>query len=123
MARLKERAKEKSKMWRDIQIADLSETQNQNDPTAGDRLARYRTELANERTLLAYTRTALGFIAVGIPAVWWFTELAIQALGVASLSIGGLLIGAGIYRFFSVKAEIDAHHKKYNQRRSDGEVC
>ena len=43
--------------------------QDQNDTAIRDRLARYQTELANERTLLAYTRSALGFIVVGIPAV------------------------------------------------------
>ena len=86
--------------------------QDQNDTAVRDRLARHRTELANERTLLAYTRTALGFIAVGVPAVWWFTDFAIQALGVASLVIGAAFIGAGIYRYFSVKAEINENHRK-----------
>ena len=85
--------------------------QDQNDTAVRDRLARHRTDLANERTLLAYTRTALGFIAVGVPAVWWFTDVAIQALGGASLVIGAALIGAGIYRYFSVKAEINDHRK------------
>jgi uncharacterized membrane protein YidH (DUF202 family) len=61
---------------------------------------------------LSYTRTALGLIAVGVPAVWWFTDFPIQALGFASLLLGVSLIGVGVYRFFLVKAEIDAHHKK-----------
>jgi putative membrane protein len=86
--------------------------QDELDTLVRDRLAQQRTELANERTLLSYTRTALGFIAVGIPAVWWFTDLALQALGVVALVIGALLIGAGIYRFFSVKAAIEAHRRK-----------
>jgi len=60
---------------------------------------------------LSYTRTALGLIAVGVPAVWWFTDFPIQALRVASLLLGVSLIGVGVYRFL-VKAEIDAHHKK-----------
>jgi putative membrane protein len=72
-----------------------------------DRLARQRTELANERTLLSYTRTALGCVAVGIPAVWWFEASVVQAGGVVSLVAGAALMGIGIYRFFSVKAEID----------------
>ena len=72
-----------------------------------DRLARQRTELANERTLLSYTRTALGFVAVGVPSVWWFEGSVVQALGVVSLVVGAALMGIGIYRFFSVKTEID----------------
>ena len=43
----------------------------QSDTPIRDRLARQRTELANERMLLAYIRTALGFVIVGVPAVWW----------------------------------------------------
>ena len=39
------------------------------DTLVRDRLARQRTDLANERTLLSYIRTALGFFIVGIPAV------------------------------------------------------
>lgn len=50
-----------------------------------DRLARQRTELANERTLLSHIRPALGFFIVGIPAVWWVEESGIQALDVVSL--------------------------------------
>ncbi|HKY71504.1 MAG TPA: DUF202 domain-containing protein [Nitrospira sp.] len=77
------------------------------DTLTRDRLARKRTQLANERTLLAYLRTALGFLAVGIPAVWWFEDALVQRLGVASLMLGALLLGIGIYRFIAVKAEID----------------
>ena len=81
--------------------------QNLSDTVYRDRLARQRTELANERTLLSYTRTALGCVAVGIPAVWWFEDSVVQTLGVVSLVLGVVLMGTGIYRFVSVKAEID----------------
>ena len=53
-----------------------------------DRLARQRTELANERTLLSYIRTAVGFFIVGIPAVWWLEMPGIQPLGVVGLGFG-----------------------------------
>jgi len=72
-----------------------------------DRLARQRAELANERTLLSYVRTALGFFIVGIPAVWWLEIPGIQPLGVVSLVIGLVFLGVGVRRFFSVKAVID----------------
>jgi putative membrane protein len=80
---------------------------DRSDTLVRDRLARQRTELANERTLLSYTRTALGCVAVGIPAVWWFESVAVQILGVASLGLGVVLMGIGLYRFFSIKAQID----------------
>jgi putative membrane protein len=72
-----------------------------------DRLARQRTELANERTLLAYVRTALGFVIVGIPAVWWLEQPSMQALGVVSLVAGVVILGIGIWRFVTIKTEIE----------------
>lgn len=72
-----------------------------------DRLARQRTELANERTLLSYIRTALGFFAVGIPAVWWLEGFGFQVLGVVSLVMGLLFLGAGVWRFVAIKSELD----------------
>lgn len=68
-----------------------------------------RTELANERTLLSYIRTALGFFIVGIPAVWWLELPGIQALGVFSLVLGLVFLWVGVRRFFSNKATIDQH--------------
>jgi putative membrane protein len=63
--------------------------------------------LANERTLLAYIRTALGFVIVGVPAVWWLELPGIQPLGVVSLVTGVVFLGVGVRRFFSIKAVID----------------
>jgi putative membrane protein len=80
--------------------------QDHSDTIYRDRLARQRTELANERTLLSYTRTALGCIAVGVPAIWLFEDQVVQALGVVSLVVGVVLMGTGLYRFFSIRAEI-----------------
>jgi putative membrane protein len=63
--------------------------------------------MANERTLLSYLRTAMGFVAIGVPAVWWFEERVIQALGVLSLIAGMAFIGIGMRRFLMLKAEIN----------------
>lgn len=63
--------------------------------------------MANERTLLSYLRTAMGLIAVGIPAIWWADESVIQALGALSLITGVAFVGIGIRRFFILKAEIN----------------
>jgi putative membrane protein len=81
--------------------------QDRSDTWLRDRLARQRTEMANERTLLSYVRTALGLIAIGVPAVWWFDESVIQALGVVSLIMGTAFLGIGIRRFLTLKAEIN----------------
>ena len=77
------------------------------DTAIRDRLARQRTELANERTLLSYIRTAMGFFIVGIPAVWWLELPGVQALGVVSLVVGVAFLGVGVWRFFTIKAWID----------------
>lgn len=79
------------------------------DTLVRDRLARQRTELANERTLLSYIRTAMGFFIVGIPAVWWLELPGVQALGVVSLVAGVAFLGVGVWRFFTIKAGIDQY--------------
>jgi putative membrane protein len=79
----------------------------QSDTALRDRLARHRTEMANERTLLSYVRTALGLIAIAVPAVWWFEEPVIQALGVLSLIMGLGFLAIGIRRFLTFKTEIN----------------
>jgi len=77
------------------------------DTAIRDRLARQRTELANERTLLSYIRTAMGFFIVGVPAVWWLELPGVQALGVVSLVAGVTFLGVGVWRFFTIKERID----------------
>ena len=79
------------------------------DTLVRDPLARQRTELANERTLLSYIRTAMGFFFVGIPAVWWLEMPGIQPLGVVSLVAGVAFLGVGVWRFFTIKAGIDQY--------------
>ena len=77
------------------------------DTLVRDTLARRRTELANERTLLSYIRTALGFVIVGVPALWWMELPGIQFLGVVSLVTGAGFLGVGVWRFFTVKTGLD----------------
>jgi putative membrane protein len=68
-----------------------------------DRLARERTKLAIERTFLAYVRTALAFVVVGIPAIFMFEALAIQALGGLSVFLGIVVATFSIYRYAQLK--------------------
>ena len=49
----------------------------------------------------------MGFIIVGIPAVWWLELPGVQALGVVSLVVGVAFLGVGVWRFFTIKAGID----------------
>lgn len=75
-------------------------------PSADD-LARLRTELANERTLLSWLRTALGLMAAGGVLIR-FQPGGSSALvvGVGLVAVGvGCLVG-GIVRFRSVRARI-----------------
>ena len=68
-----------------------------------DRLALTRTELANERTLLAYLRTALAMEIAGVGALKLFTHGLTTVVG-WMLIAGGimvLLIGAVRYRVVS----------------------
>lgn len=73
-----------------------------NHPPEEDRqsLALIRTDLANERTLLAYGRTALMFTATGITMVKFFPEyLTFNIAGWVSAFLG-LAIGlVGVSRF------------------------
>ena len=63
------------------------------DTAIRDRLARQRTELANERTLLWYIRTAIGFFIIGVPAVWWMELPGVQALGVGTIKgVGSIFL-------------------------------
>lgn len=62
-----------------------------------DRLAVERTRLANERTALAYVRTAFGLVAGALTILHVYTgavpdvaAVALSALGLAALAVGGL---------------------------------
>ena len=64
-----------------------------------DQLAISRTDLANERTLLAYVRTALALAAGGVGLVQIFTSPAVVALGWALIPGGALVLIVGVVRF------------------------
>lgn len=64
-----------------------------------DRLAVSRSDLANERTLLAYVRTALALAAGGIGLVQIFSASLVVALGWALIPAGALLLLVGVARF------------------------
>lgn len=70
-------------------------------------LALIRTDLANERTLLAYGRTALMFTATGVTLIKFFPDsLTFNLAGWASAAIG-LAIGAvGITRFTRMRRKL-----------------
>jgi putative membrane protein len=67
--------------------------------TLSDQLAISRTDLANERTLLAYVRTALAIAAGGVGLVQLFTAPAVVALGWALIPGGALVLIVGVVRF------------------------
>ena len=64
-----------------------------------DRLAISRTDMANERTLLAYVRTALTLAAGGVGLVNIFTMAAIVALGWVLIPAGAVTLLVGVARF------------------------
>jgi len=64
-----------------------------------DRLAISRTDLANERTLLAYVRTALALAAGGVGLVQIFTSPMVVALGWALIPASVLVLVVGVVRF------------------------
>ena len=64
-----------------------------------DDLAIDRTRLANERTLLAYIRTGLAIVAGGFGIVEFVDRTLAPVLGTVLISIGGLFLLVGLWRF------------------------
>ncbi len=64
-----------------------------------DRLAIARTDLANERTLLAYLRTALAVAAGGVAVIEVFTLPVLVIFGWALIPLGLIVLAVGIVRF------------------------
>lgn len=73
-----------------------------------DRLALTRTDLANERTLLSYVRTALATSAAGVGLVEVFTDPMLRGIGWVLLPTGGLVLLAGLHRFRRVRRALRA---------------
>lgn len=68
-------------------------------PTLRDRLALRRTELANERTLLAYARTALMLVAAGGTLLKLGDGASERWLGLSAI-VAGVIVGlVGAQRF------------------------
>jgi putative membrane protein len=72
-----------------------------------DKLALERTKLANERTFLAYVRTALSLVAGAAVLFQFFSSVQAYVAVAWVLAIAGVLVLAiGIYRFRSVRAQL-----------------
>lgn len=73
------------------------------DPEFPDRrneLAMIRTDLANERTLLSYARTALMTAGTGGTIITILEQSpSMIALGIALLAIGAVIFVVGVWRF------------------------
>jgi putative membrane protein len=75
-----------------------------------DRLAFVRTELANERTLLAWMRTALGLAGAGILVMKLSPSPEGVRWGTAGLALGFFFALVGMLRFVQVRRRIRARH-------------
>jgi putative membrane protein len=85
----------------------MNDTSNKQE--AVPNLALIRTDLANERTLLAYGRTALMLVATGVSLVKFLNVTAeLVYLGWILIAIGAFVGGTGIVRFASLKRRLDS---------------
>lgn len=83
-----------------------------------DHLALDRTQLANERTLLAYLRTALMLIVSGATAIKFFGDsLAIILTGWLLIGLGVLVGSLGIGRFVAMRRSIRGRAKSAKLER------
>jgi putative membrane protein len=69
------------------------------DASTRDRLALQRTEMANERTLLSYVRTALALVAAGASAIHFLEGRVSDGIGVALIVVGVVVQAIGAIRF------------------------
>lgn len=66
-----------------------------------------RTDLANERTLLAYTRTALMVSVTGATLIKFFPdEQAIQVIAWGFVAVGLIVLSIGAARFGSLRKRL-----------------
>lgn len=71
-----------------------------------DSLALDRTELANERTLLAYLRTAFGFWVTGAVLIRFQPSDTPPALGIAMIAGGVVFLTIGLVRFRRINRKL-----------------
>ena len=71
-----------------------------------------RTNLANERTLLAYARTALAFLAAGAGMIHFFQSLIMNYTGGSLLAVGSAIFLIGTIRFVKVKRLVSTQPSK-----------
>ncbi|WP_182870361.1 DUF202 domain-containing protein [Stieleria mannarensis] len=77
-------------------------------PQAVPNLALIRTDLANERTLLAYGRSALMLVATGVSLVKFLdVSFDFVVLGWGLIGCGGIVGAIGTYRFASLKRRLN----------------
>jgi putative membrane protein len=75
-----------------------------------DYLALVRTDLANERTLLAYGRTALMVSATGVTLLEFFPESPAAGMISWPLVASGVLFAVfGLVRFLGLRSRLRAH--------------
>ena len=81
------------------------------EPTTDTRdfLALVRTDLANERTLLAYGRTALMVSATGVTLLKFFPDsMAVRIAGWPLVALGVLIALFGVIRFARLRSRLHA---------------
>jgi putative membrane protein len=86
-----------------------------------DVLAADRTQMANERTLLSYYRTALTLFIAGVSFIKFFDSIIIVAVGWIFTPLGFLVAGIGTSRFLKMKKPLDSLMTKAHddQRKTD----
>lgn len=82
-------------------------------PEPAPNLALIRTDLANERTLLAYGRTALMLVGTGVSLVKFLDRsLDLVLLGWGLMAVGFVVGLAGLYRFTRLKRALEVAHRR-----------
>lgn len=72
-----------------------------------NQLAALRTDLANERTLLAYVRTALMSAGSGLTLIKFFADISwAPGVGLAFLVLGAAIALVGVIRFATMRTRV-----------------
>jgi len=77
-----------------------------------DLLAADRTQMANERTLLAYMRTALTLFIAGVSFIQFFSNIVIVYIGWIFIPIGVIVAATGVKGYYRIKSPLDELRKK-----------